>query len=135
MVMVAGVAGVIVALVNVSEPLHAVAPSKASKTAEPSVTLAVPLSIFGFRIPAPEAGIIRSSGFKYHSEAGLEGWVPLTTSSVMLYGAKVCVVLQLVEVDAVMVPGLVEATVYAVLPGSLFRTIIVIVVPVASSAA
>ena len=40
--------------------------------------------IFGCKIPVPEAGIIRSSGFKYHSEAGLEGCVPLTTRRVMV---------------------------------------------------
>src|ERR1035437_10187102 len=112
--MVAGVVEVILGLVSVSVPLQAVAPSKASKTGELSVTSAVPLMIRGCRIPLPEAGIIRSSGFKYHSEAGLAGWLPLTTSSVMLYGAKVCVALHAAEAEVVIAPGLVEPTVYAV---------------------
>src|ERR1022692_3512774 len=102
-----------VALVRVSEPLHAVAPSKASKTAEVNITGAVPLTIFGFRIPVPEAGIIRSSGFKYHSEEGLEDWLPPTTSSVILLAAKLCVALQAAEAVATMAPGLVDPTVYA----------------------
>src|ERR1700738_249302 len=112
--MVAGELGPIVGLVSVSEPLHAVAPSKTSKTAELSAILALPLTIFGFRIPMPEAGIIKSSGFKYHSEAGFEVWTPLTTSNEMLLAAKGCVALQAVEPDATIALGLVEPTVYAV---------------------
>ena len=112
-VMEAGVVGVIVGLVSVSVPLHAVEPSKASKTAELKVTLDVPLMIFGFKIPVPEAGTIRSSGLRYHSDAGLEGWLPLTPSSVMLLGAKDSVALQEVEPEAIIAPGLVDLTVYA----------------------
>ena len=112
-VMVAGVVAAIVGLVSVSEPLHAVAPSKASKTADFSVISAVPLTIFGFKIPDPEAGIIRSSGFRYHSEAGFEVWTPLTTSSEILLAAKVCVALQAVAADVAMALGFVEPTVYA----------------------
>src|SRR5579859_6385340 len=108
--MVPGVDGVTVALVSASEPLHAGAPSKASKTADVRVTGAVPLVMAGFRVPLPEAGTIRSSGFRYHSEAGAEVWVPLTTSSVMLYGAKVCVGLQDCVAEDVIAPELVETT-------------------------
>src|ERR1035441_1057350 len=149
--MVAGVVGVMVGLVSVMVPAHAVVPSKASKATELSVTLAVPLIIFGFRIPVTAFGTIRSSGLRYHSEAGLLVWVPLITSSVMLLAGKVCVLLHEAEAVEVIAPGLVEATVYdlkeealklfrlkttsALLPASLFSTMIVIVVPVASSAA
>jgi len=62
--------------------------------------------------PRAEAGTIRSSGFKFHSEAGFCGRLPLTTSSVMLLAAKLCVALQPVEGEATIEPGLVEPTVY-----------------------
>ena len=112
-VMVAGEVAIIVGLVRVSEPAHAATPSKASKTAEVNVTGAVLLIIFGFRIPVPERGIIRSSGFKYHSATGFDGCVPFTTRSVIVYGAKVCVGLHGIEAAAVIDPGLVDPTVYA----------------------
>lgn len=113
-VMVPGFDAVMVELLSAKEPLQAGAPSNASKTAEVSVTGTAPLVIAGCRVPVPEAETIRSSGFRYHSDAGGEVWAPLTTNRVMLYGAKVCVALQDCEGEGVTAPGLVETTEYAV---------------------
>src|ERR1035437_9903005 len=96
--------------VSVSVPLQAVAPSKASKVAVFSVTAAVPLFSFGLRMPVPEAGTIRSSGFRVQSEAGVVVCAPLMTSSVMLYGARFCVAFQVVVAEVVIADGLFEAT-------------------------
>ena len=77
-------AAVMAELLSSSEPLQAEAPSLASKTAEESVTGPLPLLIAGCRVAVPEAGIIRSSGLRYHSDASVEASLPLITSRVML---------------------------------------------------
>ena len=110
---VAGAVAVMVGFVSASVPSQAAAPSNASNTAALSVTLATPLIIFGFRIPVPDAGTIRSSGFRYHSDAGMAVCLPSITRSVMLFGAKLRVPVHAVEALATMAPGFAEPTVYA----------------------
>ena len=111
---VPGCAVVMVALLSTSEPLQAGAPSYALKTADESVTAAPPLLMAGCRVAVPEAGIIRSSGFRYHSDAGLVASVPLITSRVMLYGAKLCEAFRACELEAEIALEALEGRVYAV---------------------
>jgi hypothetical protein len=73
---------VITELVRLRVPAHAVDPSKLSKTAELSVTLAVPLVIFGCRITVPPVATMVVSGFKSHSQTGALARLPLMTSNV-----------------------------------------------------
>ena len=62
-----------VALVRASEPLQAEAPSKASKTAEESVTAALPLLIAGCSVAVPEAGNHQIVGVQIPLRCGLGG--------------------------------------------------------------
>lgn len=75
--MVASLMGVMVPPDRVSEPLQGAAPSKASNTADLSVTSAVPLKIIGFRVPIPEAGINvnpgSTPGFCHYTGTGNDG--------------------------------------------------------------
>ena len=111
---VAGSDGVIVALASPKVPLQAGAPSYSSNTAEVRVTFAAPLLITGVKVPIPFAGIIKSSGFRYHSDAGVAPSLPFTTSSVMLYGAKLCDAFHAAELDAAMDVAAVDDKVYAI---------------------
>ena len=91
MVIVPGCIGVIVGLVKVIVPPHAVIPSKLSNAADPNVTFAVPLVIFGCKVTVPLAATIIVSGFKSHSEAGVLAVLPEICSKVALYRAKVII--------------------------------------------
>ncbi len=112
-VMVPGCDGVMTELVRAREPLQAGAPSYASNIGEESATTALPLLMAGCSVPVPDAGIIRSSGFRYHSDTGVKLSLPFTTSSVIVQGAKVCVAFHAVELDAVIDPDAVDESVYA----------------------
>lgn len=111
MVIVPGSVGVIVDEVSVIVPEQALAPSKLSKAADDSVTFVVPLIIFGESVTDPPAGTPIVSGFKSHSEAGCVLVLPVITSKVAEYGAKLILGVHALEPDAVMVPGAVDAVV------------------------
>ena len=76
------VVGVIVAVVRLIVPLHAVVPSKASNTGDERLTLADPLVIFGFSVTVPLAATIVVSGFRSQDETGEVVVVPVMTSIV-----------------------------------------------------
>lgn len=105
-VIVPGSAEVTVALFKVMvPPVHAAAPSKLSKTADCSVTFAAPLVISGCNVTVSPAATMVVSGFRSHSDTGGVATLPLITSNVALYGAKVIVDDHALEDEAVMVVG------------------------------
>ena len=138
-------------VVRVSVPLHALAPSKLSKTDDDIVTLVEPLAIFGASVTVPPAATIVVSGFRSHSEAGVLAILPLTTNKVAVYGGNVWVADHDCEDEATMVVGddcdkvlvvtlvgvnpVVVNCTCAEFPGSLLSTMIVNAVPVEFSAA
>src|SRR5882672_7603281 len=59
-----------------------------SNCGAPSVTCPEPETIFGDKVTVPFAGTMVVSGFRSHSAAGTLAVVPVMTSSVAVYGAK-----------------------------------------------
>src|SRR5208282_2565117 len=94
-----------------SVPLHAEAPSKLSKTADDRVTVALPLVIFGWSVTVPPPATMIVSGFRSQSDAGTFARLPLITSNVALYGAKVCDDDHGCEEDALIVVAAVDVSV------------------------
>jgi hypothetical protein len=66
----------------IEPPVQADAPSNASNTADDSVTLLVPLVIFGLNVTVPLAGTMIVSGFKSQSAPGVLFKAPGTTTNV-----------------------------------------------------
>ena len=106
-----GSVGVTVEVPIASRPPHFAVPSNASKTADDKVTFVVPLVIFGCSVTVPPVGTMIVSGFRSQSDAGAVARLPLITSSVALYGAKLCDADHACEADAVIVVEALDASV------------------------
>ena len=80
----------------------------------PSVTAPEPEVIFGDNVTVPFAGSMMVSGLRSHCAAGRFVVVPVMTSNVRVYGAKLRLVVHVSGGEATMLVGLACESVYVV---------------------